>query len=98
MWWIILSGLLFNFNSYAVNVFQTPFLQRFTNSDLQHANTISAFSLGLTGAIGLLLGGWLGDRLRVSRPNGRVLLAAIALLLAAPCVVHGLATAEGRTS
>jgi predicted MFS family arabinose efflux permease len=95
MWWIILSGLLFNFNSYAVNVFQTPFLQRYHELGLQHANTISAFSLGLTGAIGLLLGGWLGDRLRVSRPNGRVLLATIALLLGAPCVFMALQQQKG---
>lgn len=59
MWWIILSGLLFNFNTYAVNVFQTPFLQRFHELGLKDANSISAISLGLTGAIGLLAGGWL---------------------------------------
>lgn len=95
MWWIVLSGLLFNFNSYAVNVFQTPFLQRFHELGLKDANTISAVSLGLTGAIGLLIGGWLGDRLRVTRPNGRVLVAAIALLLAAPCVFMALQQPKG---
>jgi predicted MFS family arabinose efflux permease len=95
MWWIVLSGLLFNFNSYAVNVFQTPFLQRFHELGLKDANTISAVSLGLTGAIGLLVGGWLGDRLRVTRPNGRVLVAAIALLLAAPCVFMALQQPKG---
>ena len=95
MWWIILSGLLFNFNSYAVNVFQTPFLQRYHELGLQHANTISAVTLGLTGAIGLLLGGWLGDRFRISRPNGRVLLAAVAMLCAAPCVFMALQQPKG---
>lgn len=95
MWWIVLSGLLFNFNSYAVNVFQTPFLQRFHELGLKDANTISAVSLGLTGAIGLLVGGWLGDRLRVTRANGRVLVAAVALLLAAPCVFMALQQPKG---
>ncbi|MBL8266051.1 spinster family MFS transporter [Steroidobacter sp.] len=95
LWWIVLSGMLFNFNSYAVNVFQTPFLQRFHELGLKDANTISAVSLGLTGAIGLLVGGWLGDRLRVSRPNGRVLVAAYALLLAAPCVFLALQQPKG---
>ncbi|WP_217705119.1 spinster family MFS transporter [Peristeroidobacter soli] len=95
MWWIVLSGLLFNFNSYAVNVFQTPFLQRFHELGLQDANTISAVSLGLTGAIGLLAGGWLGDRLRVTRSNGRTLVAAFALLLAAPCVFTALQQPKG---
>lgn len=94
MWWIVLSGLLYNFNAYAVNVFQTPFLQRFHELGLQDANTISAVSLGLTGAIGLLLGGWLGDRLR-TRANGRVLVGAVALLLAAPCVFVALQQPKG---
>ena len=95
LWWIVLSGLLFNFNAYAVNVFQTPFLQRFHELGLKDANTISAFSLGLTGAIGLLLGGWLGDRLRVKRPNGRMLVGAFALLFAAPCVFLALQQPKG---
>lgn len=95
MWWIVLSGLLYNFVMYAVNVFQTPFLQRFHELGLKDANAISAVSLGLAGAIGLLLGGWLGDRLRVSRPNGRVLVGAIALLLAAPCVFMALQQPQG---
>jgi predicted MFS family arabinose efflux permease len=95
LWWIILSGLLFNFNSYAVNIFQTPFLQRFHELGLKDANNISAISLGLTGAIGLLAGGWLGDRWRVRRPNGRLLLAATSMLLAAPCVFMALQQPKG---
>ncbi|HEY0682836.1 MAG TPA: MFS transporter [Steroidobacter sp.] len=94
MWWIVLSGLLYNFNAYAVNVFQNPFLQRFHELGLKDASTISAVSLGLTGAIGLLLGGWLGDRLR-TRANGRVLVGAFALLLAAPCVFAALQQPKG---
>ena len=74
LWWIVLSGLVFNFNSYAVNTFQTAFLQRFHGVTLREATNISAISLGLTGAIGLLLGGWLGDRLRLKYANGRLCL------------------------
>ncbi|MET0532997.1 MAG: MFS transporter [Steroidobacter sp.] len=95
LWWIILSGLLFNFNAYAINVFQTPFLQRFHDLSLQHANMISGFSLGLAGAIGLLLGGWLGDRLRTTLPTARVLLPAITLLISVPCVVIALQQPKG---
>jgi predicted MFS family arabinose efflux permease len=95
LWWIVLSGLLFNFNSYAINTFQTPFLQRFHELGLKDANSISALSLGLTGAIGLFLGGWLGDSLRVTRPNGRLLLAAFALLFATPCVFLALQQPKG---
>lgn len=95
MWWIILSGLLFNFNSYAMNIFQVPFLQRFHELDLKTASIVSALSLGLSGTLGLLFGGWGGDRLRVTRPNGRVLLPALALLVAAPLVYVALEQPKG---
>lgn len=95
MWWIILSGLLFNFNAYAINSFQTPFLQRFHALPLREASMISGLSLGLAGAIGLLLGGWLGDRLRIVLPTARVLLPAIGLLIAMPCVVIALQQPKG---
>jgi predicted MFS family arabinose efflux permease len=96
MWWIILSGLLFNFVGYAVNIFQVPFLQRFHALDLKTASIVSAFSLGLSGTVGLLFGGWAGDKLRVSRPNGRVLLPAIALLISAPLVYVALEQPKGE--
>jgi MFS family permease len=98
IWWIILSGMLFNFNSYAVNTFQNAFLQRFHGLGLSDASKLSAVSLGLAGAIGLLVGGWLGDRLRVKRPNGRLLLAAIAMLCAAPCVFIALEQPKGSVA
>lgn len=95
LWWIVLSGLLFNFSTYATSIFQTPFLQRFHQLGLADASKVSALSLGLTGVIGLLLGGWLGDRLHAKRANGRLLLAATALLLAAPCVFLALQQPKG---
>jgi sugar phosphate permease len=95
MWWIVLSGMLFNFNNYAVNTFQTAFLQRFHELGLRAANDISALSLGLAGIIGLLIGGWLGDRMHVKRSNGRLLLAAVCMLIAAPCVFMALQQPKG---
>jgi predicted MFS family arabinose efflux permease len=95
IWWIILSGLLFNFNAYAVNTFQVAFLQRFHHIDIAHAGRLSAVSLGLAGAIGLILGGWLGDRLRMRRENGRLLLAAVTMFCAAPCVFMALMQPRG---
>jgi MFS family permease len=71
---------------YAINAYQTPFLQRFHEVGLREANNISAIVLGAVGVIGLLVGGWLGDRLNRHRPNGRMLLSALAMLAAAPCV------------
>lgn len=95
LWWIVLSGMLFNFNAYAVNAFQSPFLQRFHELGLKDASNVSAISLGLTGVIGLLLGGWLGDRMHLKRSNGRLLLAATCMLIAAPCVFLALQQPKG---
>jgi MFS family permease len=98
MWWIILSGILFNFHAYAVNMFQSAFLQRFHELGLADASKLSAVSLGLAGAIGLLVGGALGDRLRMKMPNGRLVLAAIAMLLAAPCIYIALEQPKGSVA
>ena len=95
MWWIILSGVLFNFHAYAVNMFQSAFLQRFHEVSLGTAGRLSAFSLGLAGALGLLIGGTLGDRLRVKMANGRLLVAAVAMLCAAPCIYIALEQPKG---
>jgi predicted MFS family arabinose efflux permease len=95
LWWIVLSGLLFNFNTYAVNAFQSPFLQRFHGLSLSEASRISGLSLGLAGVVGLLVGGWLGDRWHVKRSNGRLLLPAICMSLAAPCVFIALQQPQG---
>jgi MFS family permease len=98
IWWIILSGMLFNFHTYAVNIFQNPFLQRFHELGLADASKLSAVSLGLAGVIGLLIGGWFGDRLRARRPNGRLLLAGTAMLCAAPCVFLALEQPKGSVT
>lgn len=98
MWWIIVSGILFNFHAYAVNMFQSAFLQRFHEVGLAQASRLSAVSLGLAGAIGLLVGGSLGDRLRMKMPNGRLLVAAISMLLAAPCIYIALEQPKGSVT
>jgi predicted MFS family arabinose efflux permease len=95
MWWIILSGALHNFNMYAINAFQTPYLQRFHELGLREANGVSAITLGAVGVIGLLVGGWASDRLSARRPDGRLLLATFTMLAAAPCVYVALAQPAG---
>ncbi|MFL6551585.1 MAG: spinster family MFS transporter [Povalibacter sp.] len=96
LWWIALSGVVFHFNTYAINAFQSAFLQRFHQISLSQASAISAVSLGLAGIIGLLAGGWLGDRWHERRKNARLILAATGLLLAAPCVFMALQQPKGH--
>jgi predicted MFS family arabinose efflux permease len=98
MWWIILSGIFHNFNMYAINAFQTPFLQRFHEMSLREASNVSAVSVGAVGAIGLLAGGWAADRLSVKRRNGRLLLSACSMVIAAPCIYLALNQPKGSTA
>jgi MFS family permease len=98
MWWIILSGIFHNFNMYAINAFQTPFLQRFHEMSLREASNVSAVSVGAVGAIGLLAGGWLADRLSVKRRDGRLLLAACSMAIAAPSIYLALNQPKGSTA
>jgi MFS family permease len=95
MWWIILSGIFHNFNMYAINAFQTPFLQRFHEMSLKDASNVSAISVGAVGAIGLLAGGWLSDKLAARRRHGRLLLAACCMALAAPAIFLALQQPKG---
>jgi MFS family permease len=86
MWWIILSGVLHNFNMYAIGAFQAPFLQRYHEMSLRNASLVSSVSAGLVGALGLLVGGYLADKFSAKRRNGRLLLSGWAMLIAAPCI------------
>jgi predicted MFS family arabinose efflux permease len=96
MWWIIASGALHNFNMYAINAFQTPFLQRYHEMGLRDANNVSALVLGAVGIVGLLAGGWASDRLSAWRASGRLLLSAGTMAIAAPCVYFALGQPKGE--
>jgi MFS family permease len=95
LWWIVISGALHNFNVYAINAFQTPFLQRYHSLNLRDAALVSALVVGLVGAIGLLAGGWASDRLSRRRADGRLLLAAGTMMASVPCVFLALAQPPG---
>jgi MFS family permease len=95
LWWIIASGALHNFNMYAINSFQTPFLQRFHELGLQQANMISAIALGAVGVIGLLGGGWIADQFVERRAERRLLLASGTMLVAAPCIYFAISQPSG---
>src|ERR1700677_2141277 len=79
MWWIIASGVLHNFNMYTIGAFQAPLLQRYHEMSLRNASLVSSVSAGLIGAVGLLVGGYLADKMSAKRRNGRLLLAAWAM-------------------
>jgi MFS family permease len=86
MWWIILSGIFHNFNMYALNSFNSPFLQRYHHLSLASASNASSIAVGAVGAIGLLAGGYIADRMSAKRRNGRLLVASLCMAIAAPCI------------
>ncbi|HEY6403767.1 MAG TPA: MFS transporter [Blastocatellia bacterium] len=96
MWWIILAGALHNFNAYPVAAYMPLYLVRYYEMDLKQAGFISAIALGAFAAVGLLAGGFAGDWVRKRRDNGRLLLAAVSMLISALLVFLALALSKGQ--
>ena len=90
-----MSGIFHNFNMYAINSFNSPFLQRFHGMSLLNASYISSISVGAVGAIGLLVGGWLADKMSAKRRNGRLVLSSAAMAIAAPCIFFAINQPKG---
>jgi MFS family permease len=93
--WIIISGALHNFNMYAATSFMTAFLARYHALDLKSAAFAASVIFGASGIVGLLAGGWAADRFGGKRTDGRLLLSAITLAAAAPCVYFALSQPAG---
>ena len=104
MWWIIASGALHNFNMYAIGSFLSPFLRRIHYGDLppaeaiKQAGIVAMFINGLVGVPGLVLGGFFGDWVMQRRKNGRLLVAALALLISSPLIYFSLGSAPGQVA
>jgi MFS family permease len=94
MFWLIVSGALHNFNMYALSAFLMPYLMRYHGAALTDAGRLLTL-LALAGIPGLLLGGFAGDIAHRMRPNGRLLVAALALLLSTPLTYLALDAAPG---
>ncbi|OLU15208.1 MFS transporter [Pseudomonas sp. PA1(2017)] len=89
-WWLVLAGLAFNFATYACNSFLVPMLQRYFLLPLQEAAVATGVIVGLTGLVGLTLGGWIADRIHQKYRNGRLLFAAVSMLVATLCTGYAL--------
>ncbi len=98
MWWIIASGALMNLVMYSVGAFSTSFYIRYHGLDIDIANRFNAAVFGLGGGLGMLIGGWLGDRAGRRGAAGRLRLAAIGCLAAAPLLWLALEQPRGAAS
>ncbi|HST79190.1 MAG TPA: MFS transporter, partial [Verrucomicrobiae bacterium] len=96
-WWIALSGALVNFNLYGVALFYPALFGRIHHMNVARAGT----TMGVIYAVGGVLGGWiagvLGDR-TVQGGRGRMKIAAVAALLAAPLLYFGIRQGYGGLS
>lgn len=90
MRWIILSGAFLNFNMYALGTFLVSYLVRVYGCAPLTAAYISTAVYGLSGIPGLIIGGWLGDRVSHTLQNGRLLLGTLGAAVAAPLFLLGL--------
>jgi MFS family permease len=95
LWWIILSGALFNFNMYALGTFLPAFMTRVHGYSVAHAGVTSGIVYLLGGVLGGLLGGHLGDRVSSNARNARLWMAAIIALLSAPIMFYGISQPAG---
>jgi len=94
--WIIATGVVYNFNSYAYSTFLPAYLSRYHGQTLRQSNTEFAIMWGWAGIVGLLVGGWLADRVTQWSANGRMLVGAVALLLSAAGAFVALNMPPGR--
>jgi len=93
-WWLVMAGLAFNFATYACNSFMVPMLQRYFLLPLEQAAMATGVIVGLTGLVGLTLGGWLADKIHQRWQAGRLLFAALSMLISA--LATGSALLAGR--
>lgn len=96
--WLIVSGATMNFAAYAINTFLPAMLVRYHGLGIAAAGGISAIVLGLTGIVGLAIGGTLADRAHRLWPRGRLVLGAAALAVATPLLALGFMQAAGATT
>ena len=95
LWWIILSGALFNFNMYALATFLPAFMTRVHGYSLARAGVTSGLVYLVGGVCGGLLGGYLGDRVHPHKRNARLWMAAIIALVSAPIMFFGIRQRPG---
>ncbi|HEV7503123.1 MAG TPA: MFS transporter, partial [Vicinamibacteria bacterium] len=94
--WIVASGALHNFGMYALSTFVPALLTRHHGLSVRTAGALSGLMFGVFGGIGMMAGGWVGDRVAARREGGRLLTSAVALILSVPLLLLFLAQPRGQ--
>jgi predicted MFS family arabinose efflux permease len=95
LWWIIASGALLNFSLYAISTFLPAFLSRVHGLSLASSGTASGIVYITGGLTGCALAGYLGDAAIRRRKDGRLRIAALTSLAAAPLACLGVLQPAG---
>jgi MFS family permease len=90
LWWIIASGVLLNFNAYALGTFLPAFFSRVHKLSLSSSGLVSGTIYLAGGLTGAALAGVLGDLIGNRRKNGRLLIASAISLTTAPFALLGI--------
>ena len=89
LWWIIASGALLNFNMYAIGTFLPAFLSRIHGVSVASSGVASGIVYLTGGLAGCLIAGYFGDGIANRRKDGRLRIAAMTSLAAAPLACFG---------
>jgi predicted MFS family arabinose efflux permease len=95
LWWIIASGALLNFSMYAIATFLPAFLSRIHGLSLASSGIASGFIYLSGGLAGSVTAGYLGDSIIRRRRDGRLRIAAMTALAAAPLACFGVLQPHG---
>jgi predicted MFS family arabinose efflux permease len=95
LWWIIVSGALLNFNMYAIATFLPTFFSRIHGLSLASTGIASGIVYLSGGLAGCVTAGYLGDSIIRRRKGGRLRIAAITSLAAAPLACFGVLQPRG---
>jgi len=79
-----------------MGTFLPSLMIRYHDVNVAQAGLVSAVVLGVTGLVGLCLGGALADKLHSAFPRGRLLLGAGCMLVAAPLLWLGFTRPAGE--
>jgi len=96
--WIAVTGALYNANMYTIAAFLPAYLHRYHALEQKQSTTIAAILYGVSGVLGLLLGGWAADRVAMVRANGRLLVCAASSILMAFWTFLALNHGPGQTA
>ena len=89
-WWIVLSGILVNFNLYAIGTFLPAFFGRIHHMNVGRAGVMTGIVYLTGGLVGATIGGTWGDSMIGRSASARLRTAAVGALCAAPLAWFGI--------